>query len=77
MKYKVKNLSKDERKFRDRNGQDVLVEPGKSVITTSPPEDNDIWEVKIHTEKTEEIKPTKEVISKKMETKKEKMLSDR
>lgn len=61
MKYKVTNLSKDERKFRDRNGVDVLVEAGKSVITTCPPEDNDIWKVSTHTEKTEEIKLKKEV----------------
>ena len=70
MKYKVKNLSKDVRKFRDKNGKDILVEPSKSVITNKPPKESNIWKIEIYTEKTEETKLKKEVISKKMETKK-------
>lgn len=64
MKYKVTNLSKDERKFRDKNGKDVLIEPNKSVITESPPKESEVW--KVHVEKTEENIIKKEVTSKKM-----------
>ena len=57
IEYKVTNLSKDARKFRDsRLGKDILVEPQKTVITERPPEKSDIWKVEIHTEKIEENK---------------------
>ena len=64
MKYKVKNLSKDERKFTDRNGTHIFVEPGKIVITSSPPNESDIWKVQTHIEKMEENKVKKEDKSK-------------
>ena len=73
-KYKVKNLAKDTRKFRDSwIGKDILVESGKTVITNRPPKEGNIWKVEIYIEKTEEKILKKEVISKKM--KKYKMLS--
>ena len=74
MKFKVTNLTKDERRFRDRNGVDVLVGAGKTAITDRPPKGSNIWKVQAYTEETEEIKLKKEVISK-ME--KKKMLSDK
>jgi hypothetical protein len=57
--YKVTNKWNDERKFRDGFlGKDVIVEPGKSVFTNRPPEENDIWKVEIieETPKAEEKK---------------------
>ncbi len=73
MNYKVTNLSKDERKFIDRNGSYVFVEAGKTVITMNPPKESNIWKIQTHIEKTEENKIQKEVISKV----KTKMLSDK
>ena len=53
MEYKVKNKFKDVRKFRDNYlGKDILVGPGKSVITKRPPKKSKIWSV----EKLEEKK---------------------
>lgn len=50
--YKVKNKAKDVRKFRDRYiGEDVFVEPGKYALTHTPPEENEIWAVKLFLEK--------------------------
>ena len=57
--WKVTNKFKDVRKFRDgKLGRDVLVCPGKSVETMTPPEQNEVFEVKklkekIFTEKDE------------------------
>ena len=70
---KVTNLSKDERKFTDRNGTHIFVKPGQAVITSSPPQKSDIWKVQDYTEKIEENKLKKEDKSK-MENK---MLSDK
>lgn len=56
MKYEVTNLTKETRKFRDKSlGKDIFVEPKKTFITNKPLIENDIWKVKIHTEKTEKI----------------------
>jgi len=57
--YKVTNKFKDIRKFRDgKLGRDVLVSPGKSVETMTPPEENEVFEVKKLKEKivTDETK---------------------
>lgn len=52
--YSVKNKADDVRQFWDRyKGANILVEPGKSVMTFSPPEKSEIFEVK---EKKEEPK---------------------
>jgi hypothetical protein len=67
--WKVTNKMKDVRKFWDgKLGRDVLVEPKQSVLTNSPPEENDTWKVE-PAEKTEE--PTPKPKSKKMEVDKE------
>jgi hypothetical protein len=45
--YRVKNKSLDIRKFRDNFlGKDILVGPGKFVLTKNPPIENEIWEIK-------------------------------
>lgn len=50
--YEVKNKAKDARKFRDSHlGKDIIVEPKKSVLTHSPPEPNEVWEVSLFVEK--------------------------
>lgn len=62
--YKVTNKAKDVRKFRDRFlGKDVLVEPKKFILTSRPPESNDIWKVELaeELEKKEKKLNTKEV----------------
>ena len=51
--YKVKNISSDPRKFKEK-GIDIIIMPGKEVITSSPPANSDVFEVK-------EIKSKKEV----------------
>lgn len=44
--YKVTNKMKDVRKFHDsKQGKDMLVEPGKFILTNDPPEVNDVWKV--------------------------------
>ncbi len=44
--YKVTNKSNDPRKFRDRFlGKDVIVEAGKSVITSTPVKQCSIFDV--------------------------------
>ena len=44
--FKVINKFKDIRKFRDGFiGKDVHVEPGKSILTKSPPKENEVWRV--------------------------------
>jgi len=54
MKYKVKNIMKDSRKFYDGDvGKDVIVRPGETVITERPPSQKDVWE--IDEEKKEEF----------------------
>lgn len=54
--YKVTNKMRDTRKFRDGDkGRDVFVESKKSVLTTRPPEEGQVWKV----EKIEEIKEKK------------------
>jgi hypothetical protein len=46
--YKVTNKAKDVRKFRDQFlGKDVLFEPRKFILTSRPPESNDIWKVEL------------------------------
>lgn len=63
---KVKNKSKDLRKFRDRFlGKDIIVTPGESVETKTPPTSSEIWEI-ISTEKSNE-----EVTSSKKSNKRE------
>ena len=51
--YKVKNITKDPRKFQDR-GMSIIVNPGEEVATMNPPIKSDIFEVR-------EIKGKKEV----------------
>ena len=55
MEYIVKNISKDARKFR-ANGRDIIVEAGKEIVTTSPPKNSNIFEVKEKIEKKKEVK---------------------
>jgi len=56
--YKVTNKLKDVRKFWDGDkGRDILVEPKKSVLTTRPPEENDVWKVELADKKPEPKKP--------------------
>ena len=58
--FKVTNKFDDVRKFRDSNsGRDILVSPGKSVLTRSPPAENDVWKVE-KKEKKETSKKNKE-----------------
>ena len=60
--YKITNKAKDVRKFRDRFlGKDIFVEPGKSVLTKKPLEENEIWKVEEIAEKPEEKLNKKEV----------------
>lgn len=57
MQYKVTNKAKDIRKFRDRFlGKDILVKPGKFILTNKPPVENEIWKV----ENVEELEEKKE-----------------
>lgn len=59
--FKVTNQAKDVRKFRDRNlGKDVLVGPGKSVLTNRPPEEGSIFKVEHLEEKEEKSKKIRE-----------------
>ena len=60
--YKVTNKMKDVRKFRDGFlGKDIHVESKKSVITTRPPKEGEVWKVEIVEERKEEkIKLLKE-----------------
>jgi len=58
--WKVTNKFKDVRKFRDgRKGCDVLVKPGESVETMTPPEKNEVFDVEEITKK--EVKKIKEM----------------
>lgn len=60
--WKVTNKADDVRKFRDNKlGKDVLVEPGESILTNNPPEENNIWKVDSIEEKSEKKKSKKEV----------------
>ena len=44
--YKVKNISKHERKFLDRKiGKWIYVKPRESVLTMCPPEENEVWKI--------------------------------
>ncbi len=44
--YKVKNKTKDTRRFRDKHtGRDVLVPPMGYITTMYPPIANPIWEI--------------------------------
>jgi hypothetical protein len=55
-KYKVTNVSNNERKFRDKFlGIDVLVKPGEYVLTDKAPERNQFWKIDV-VEKLEEKK---------------------
>jgi len=55
--FKVKNKSKEPRKFRDKfSGKDIIIEPGKSVITSTPVLKSEIF----HVEKLKEEIKTKE-----------------
>lgn len=50
--YKVTNRAKDERKFRDKYmGRDIILKPRESVVTTSPPEEKEIFEVEEYEER--------------------------
>jgi len=46
----VTNKSKDPRKFRDKKlGRDVILQPGESTFTSSPPKPNSIFKVEDET----------------------------
>jgi len=50
---KIKNKSKDPRKFRDSKlGKDIIVAPGEEVETNSSLSPSDIWEIVIDKPKT-------------------------
>lgn len=54
--YKVTNKMKDVRKFHDnKQGKDVLVEPGKTILTNNPPASNDVWKVEESKKAREEM----------------------
>jgi len=60
--YNVKNKFNDVRKFRDGDlGKDILVEPGKSVLTNRPPVESEVWKIDKIEEKIEK-KTKQEVI---------------
>lgn len=62
MKYKITNNAKDVRKFRDNfRGKDVFVEPGKSVLTNSPPIKSEVWTIDIQEKKGKKETKFKEV----------------
>ena len=45
-KYKVTNIFKDVRKFRDNFlGKDIFVGPKKFILTNKPPKQSDVWKV--------------------------------
>jgi len=47
IEYKVKNLMKDQRKFFDRHaGKVVVLNSGEVAITTCPPKNKEVFEVK-------------------------------
>jgi hypothetical protein len=43
--YKVKNISKDPRRLKV-NGKNVIIAPGEDVLTSTPPANSNIFEVK-------------------------------
>ena len=46
--YKVKNLTKEPRQFWDTfTGSNVVVGVGQTVLTSKPPENGEVWEVKL------------------------------
>lgn len=50
--YKVKNKTKQVRKFRDRHlGKDIYVEANKYVLASRPPKENEVWSVTLEKEK--------------------------
>lgn len=54
--YKVKNITKDPRRLKV-NGKNIIIEPGKEVLTSSPPANNNVFEVsKNKMEKINKIK---------------------
>lgn len=58
--WKITNKFKDIRKFRDgRLGRDVLLRPGESAMTMTPPEQSEVFDVEKVTVK--EVKKTKEM----------------
>lgn len=43
--YKVKNITKHARKYRDnKQGRDIIIQPGKFVETTNPPTGT-VWKI--------------------------------
>jgi len=70
-KYKVTNIFKDVRKFRDNFlGKDIFVGPKKFILTNKPPKQSDVWKVesveqlekkKVSTESTTKTIKLKEV----------------
>lgn len=68
--YKVTNQLKDVRKFRDYNtGKDILVEPGKFVLTKRPPKENDVWKVEMKGNEKKEEKKGEDVKKEKKQNK--------
>ena len=50
--FKVTNMFEDERKFYDGQlGRDVIIEPGKSVLTSRPPKNGNVFKVEVVKEK--------------------------
>ena len=56
--YKVKNVSVNERKFKDRNsGRWIYVGAGETIMTECIPEKNEVWKIS-NAEKKEKVNKT-------------------